>query len=301
MLKASLNTVQLLWASLGVYARGPGLLWFAPMWGVALLAVLGLTWLGLDASGAFDRITKGADIRVPDVLFLLFVHLLGCSVTLFVASSFVAAIYHRMEGGEAEVRTGLDAAADRLGAIALWAAFAGTIGFLLKPLARSRHAPDAVGRIVFGGGSPAATSLVVPVMMIEGSSPMSSLARSSELYSDTWGGGTVPNFNLAIAYAFFALLAAGAGGGLYYWSESVSLAITVAAIIGLVGVAFLRACETIVSVGLYYYAVGGASDVFPERMLRYAFVREDDRGRWPRTTPPRGGLTSSSSWERARS
>jgi hypothetical protein len=282
MLRTVLNSVQLFWSALGVFRREPGLLLFVPFWGVAFTIVAGVAGLALQDSGAFDRLGN-ASLSVADVLFILFAHILACFVTMCVVGALVSAAYHRFEGGGAALRDGLDAANEQLGGIFIWSVFAGTLGFLIKPLVTL---PGLIGRTTssaVGDDFTSAATLVPPVMLIEAASPLQALERANDLFADTWGGGSVPNFNLALPFLLLSPLAAAAGAGAYFGTESLALAIGLAGGLGLLGYALFRVCQVIVAVALYYFTVGGDRGILPEHVLQLAYVPAVGRGRWRRS------------------
>jgi hypothetical protein len=268
--------VQIVWVAGGVFARDGLLCLFAILSGLALAGAIGLTTLILYAGKALERLSHG-DVRVIDAIFFLGAYLLVCFAALYFNVALVATARDRIEKAISSFSITLDAINYRLGAIAGWAAYAATIGAVVKRIGRRRSASDG-RRSLFGGGSGV---LVLPVMVVEAETPVGALGRSEELLSEWWGDATVPNFNFLVVYAYAAVIGLALGAGLHLLLGTVTLPIVAGCALFLTAAGFVRAIEALLAASLYYYAVsGGSAAFFPEEMLRRAFVDPDERGRW---------------------
>ena len=291
MLTTILNTLKLISTSLQVLIKEPVFLVLGALWSLALVAWLGTLGLALEAGGTIDRIADRGNVQIIDFVFLVFAHLVACFITLYFQAASVIAAYHRLEGAYGSLGEGIEAAGVRLGAIFTWAAFAGTIGFVLKRF-RKNASLDQTGGIIRGWSR--AAPLVVPVMMIEGSPPLASLHRADELFFETWGSRTVPKISFRLAYALVVIPAALAAGGLYALTQAIVPAVALASILILIGATAVRASEAIFAVDLYAFATSGDGAIYPRRMLQQAFVSRE--GRLPPAPPSdyegwRGGLS----------
>jgi hypothetical protein len=204
-------------------------------------------------------------------------------VVVYFNAALTAAAYQRLEGFHPDLSTGLMAANDRLGAIAGWSAMAASVVLALNELSNSR---SLIGR-VFGFALRMlwnnSTFFVVPVLVIESASPLDALSRSTELFRQHWGKTLVANFGFGLAYGFVIVLAIGPAALIYFGLGSTFMAITVGATLLTLGVAMVKALETIFMVTLYdFAATGRIAGGFSDTMLREAYVSKQDRGRFRR-------------------
>jgi hypothetical protein len=278
MIKTVLNTLQITWIAAGVLARDRLLGLLAILSALAFTAAIGLAGLVLYAGKAIERIS-GGDIRLLDLIFLFGGYLLICFAGLYFNVALTAAARDRLEKAFTGLEPALDAVNSRLGAIFAWAAFAGTAGFFIKRLGRNAK-PS--GLFVGTWNS----SLVVPVMIAEAETPVSSMGRTEELFARVWGARSVPNFNFVIVYAYLAVVVLAAGAGLNFLTGSEVFGAEAALCLFLFGVPIIRSMEALLAVDLYYYAASGASGFFPEGLLRKAYVARSERGRWKQGNVP---------------
>ena len=276
MIKTVLNTLQIVWIGAGVLARDRLLLLFALLSSVAFIGALGLLALVLYAGKAFERIGDGR-IGVFDVIFFLGAYLAICFASLYFQVALIAAARDRLEKAFTGFEGTLDAVNNRLGAIFAWAAFAATAGLIVKRLGRGSHVTHG-DRVLLGRGWQG--SLVVPVMIVEAETPVSAVGRTEELFSQVWRAGSVPNFSFVIVYGYLAVLSMALGTGLHYLTGSVSLGVGSSVFLFLLVMPIIRSIEALLAIDLYYYAAAGGSGFFPEGLLRRAYVRQDERGRW---------------------
>ena len=282
------NSFKLLSVSWSVLASNRELLLFPLMACGALFFVFVYTAAAFWAGGTFDRIGPDYHFYLADFIFLTLAYFLASFVIVYFGAALAAAAYQHMEGFNPDIQTGLMAANDRLGAVAGWSAIAASVALVLNEMSDSR---SLLGRI-FGvalrmlwGYS---TFFVVPVLVIESASPMDALSRSTELFRQQWGKTMVANFGFGLAYAVVALLALGPAALLYFGLGSLFLAISAGAVLLTLGLATLKALETVYLVALYdYSATGRIGGGFTDSMLRDAWVSKQDRGRFRPSMPER--------------
>jgi Family of unknown function (DUF6159) len=111
---------------------------------------------------------------------------LSC-VTVFCNAALIHSANIALSGGTPSFRDGFAAAASRKGAVLAWGAFSGS-GSLLMRAAEQRLGP--LGRIFAALGGLAwnmVAFMVLPVIVLDGSSPRAAVRRSIELLRRTWG------------------------------------------------------------------------------------------------------------------
>ncbi len=274
------NTVSLLATSWQVLRRD-GLMMFPLTAGFSLLVVLLYVLVAFEYGGTFERLSNGFNVLPADFIFLGLAYLGASFVVVYFSAALVAAAHYRIVGGAPDFRYGLEAANDRLGAIAFWSVIAGTVGLVIKQIASSGGFVGRVGGVFAELLSGWAPFLVIPVMIVEGAPPIESMRRSTELFKETWGRQLVGNFGFGLLY--FALLASVIllAALLYVIGVPTGFAVVTAMMVFALAVATLKCLETVFIVALYNYATVGESDgSFPEGVLQNAYVYKNAKGRF---------------------
>ena len=275
------NSFKLLAISWRVVRSDKELTLFPIMSGAALFFVFVYTAAAFWAGGTFDRIGPDYHFYLADLIFLALAYFMASFVIIYFNSALVAAAHQRLEGWNPDLHTGLNAANDRLGAIFGWSAIAASVAMVLDQLSNGRSLIGKLFGFVLKMIWGYATFFVVPVLIIEGASPMDALSRSTELFRNQWGKAVVANFGFGIAYLIVAILALAPAAFAYFVLGSVVLAILAAGVLLTFGIAVVKALETIFMVALYDFAATGriAGD-YNDQMIHGAYVAKDERGRW---------------------
>jgi len=275
------NSLKLLSISWRVLRSDKELTLFPVMSGAALFLVFVYTAAAFWAGGTFDRIGPDYSFYLADWIFLGLAYFMASFVIIYFNSALVAAAYGRLEGWNADLRTGINAANDRLGAIFGWSLIAATVAMVLDQLSDSSSLIGKllgfILKLVWGY----ATFFVVPVLIIEGASPMDALSRSTDLFRQQWGRAMVANFGFGIAYVVVAAIALAPAALLYFGLGSLVLAILVGGLLITFGIAVVKALEVIFLTALYdYAATGRMGGDFNEQMIHGAYVAKNQRGGW---------------------
>jgi len=275
------NSLKLLRVSWNILKSDRELVVFPLMSGGALFFVFVYTAAAFWAGGTFDRIGPHYHFYLADLIFLALAYFLASLVMVYFNAALTAAAHQRLEGFNADLRTGLMAANDQLGAIGAWSVAAATVALVLNQLSDNR---SILGRI-FGFALRMlwgyATFFVVPVLVLESAGPLDALSRSTELFRQQWSKTMVSNFGFGLAYVIVALLALGPAAALYLGLGSTFLAVVAGVALLTLGIATVKALETIFVVALYDYAVTGrVGGDFSEAMVRDAYVAKQDRGKF---------------------
>ena len=275
------NSFRLLMVSWRILTSDRELVLFPLMTCGALFFVFAYTTAAFWAGGTFDRIGPDYHFYLADLIFLGLAYFLASFVIVYFNAALAASAYQRLEGFHPDLGTGLMAANDRLGAIAGWSAIAASVALVLNELSDRR---SLIGR-VFGVALRLlwsySTFFVVPVLVIESASPVDALSRSTDLFRQQWGKTLVANFGFGMAYAVVAVLALGPAALLYFGLGSMFLAVITGALLLTLGVAMVKALETIFVVTLYdYAATGRIGGGFSDSMVQDAYVSKQERGRF---------------------
>lgn len=126
-------------------------------------------------------------------------------VVVFFNVALVAAASSRLAGGKATINYGLQVAWQRKSKIFQWALLASTVGILLNML---EERLGWLGRLVtrlIGVAWTLATFFVVPLLAAEDIGPAEALARSAELFTETWGEQLIGGFSFGMIFMLLAI------------------------------------------------------------------------------------------------
>jgi hypothetical protein len=275
------NSIKLLLISWRILQTDRQLLLFPLMSGAALFFVFAYTAAAFWAGGTFERIGPDYRFYLPDLVFLALAYFLASFVIVYFNAALVAVAYQRLEGWGADWRTGLNAANDRLGDILAWSAIAASVALILDQLSDANsiigRALGFVLRLMWGY----ATFFVVPVLIVEGAGPLDALSRSTELFRRQWGRAVVANFGFGLGYVVVATIALAPAAALYFGFGSLVLAVLAGAALLVLGIATVKALETVFLVALYdFAATGRMGGDFNDAIVRDAYVEKKQRGAW---------------------
>ncbi len=212
-------------------------------------------------------------------LLIFFLVYLGVTfIVQFFNAALVSSALVRLNGGNPTLKTGFRQAWRRVGLIAQWSLIAATIGILLNAF---RKRAGAFGSL-FGGileiGWNLISFFVVPVLIVEGISPLDALHRSKNMLKKTWGeqlsgsfGFGVLTFVLALPAGVLLILAAP-----LFSSSVIPLVILMTYCMALV--LFMTTMSGIYQAALYLYArEGKITGYFEESDIRDAFASNQNR------------------------
>jgi hypothetical protein len=204
-------------------------------------------------------------------------YLLITFVVTFFAAALVAGARERLLGGNPTLGSAFAVAYDRLGPIFLWSMLAGTVGLILNTI---QNRAGFLGQIIvraIGMAWQIVTWLAVPVIVVEGTGPITSLKRSAGLFKQTWGENLIGQ----VGFGLIGTLAMLPGLALAF---VVASAIPVAGIV--LGVAWVAVVSVVTATlsgifrtALYHFAVGEpVPPEFGQADLAGAFTTRKGRG-----------------------
>jgi len=277
----SWELIKLCW---GVLQQDKELIVFPIVSGIAVVIVtLSFIVPGI-FTGYWDSFS-GDNGNIPASMWALIVlfYLVEYLVIIFFNAALVSAAMVRLKGGDPSLGDGLRGAWSHIGAILGWAAISATVGLVLQAL---RERGGIAGVIAAGLGGMAwniITFLVIPVLVVEGVSPIQGIKRSASLLKKTWGEQIIGNAGIGLIFGLIGVAIAVVGitlgvlviGAGVTWA---GVAIIVVAVLAVVIVAMLSATlRGIYSAALYQYAVGGDTGVFSQDVLAGAFRPKSTR------------------------
>ena len=271
------NSWALVKASAGVLRADKELIIFPILSGVVGLVVLASFLLPSLLAGVFDSWLGGGIQGIGLVVGISF-YSVESFVVLFANTALIGAAMIRLRGGNPTIGDGLRIASKHIGAIFIFSFFSGTVGMILRILARGGKGLGRLGAAIGGLAWNLVTYLVLPVLVVEEINPVEAIIRSATLLKKTWGEQIVINLSTDAVFGLPKLLVIGllvlvVGMGIPSGSP-----VTLALVIALLVVVFLllglieSTLRGIYIAAVYRYAAQGeAGGFFSEEVVKGAF------------------------------
>jgi len=228
----------------------------------------------------FGRYMHGASTHTDQLngaLLSFLFYWVNYTVVTFFNVALMAVTLDRLEGGEADITTGLSRALAQWSSILAYSAIAATVGTVLHAI---EERVGWLGQIVFGLLGLAWTvsvALVVPVLAAEDAGPFEAVSRSAGLIKDAWGEGLVSagsiSYLTGLILVAVALLGGGAAAGAFmhhFIAFGVLLGVLTISAFAFV----LLVQETLEKINLavlYRFANGGVTPGYDAALLQGAF------------------------------
>jgi hypothetical protein len=280
------RSFRLIGESYRVLRQDPELIWLALASFVAVTfvaVVLGGFGLSIGAFGANEEPVRG-----PGYALIVIGYFLGYFAIIYFQVALVAAVMHRMDGNDPDIRYALGQANRRLGAIIMWAAIAATVGLLLRALESMARGQEGPGRIVasivvslLGIAWSLMVFFVIPVIVVEQTTGVEAIKRSSRTLKEKFGEAIIGNqgIGLIMFLAIFVFAGIPLFIGFTVWNASAlvgSVIIVVAMGLGVLIAAGGSALDSTYRAVLYRYATVGESGEFSREVLDSAFRPSGD-------------------------
>lgn len=274
------NSWNLLKASASVLAADKELILFPIVSSIGVLIVTLTFAVPMFFAGIFDFIFSdlpGSQIIGFIVLFLFYV--VEYFVIIFANSALIGAAKIRLDGGDPGVMDGFRIAFSHIGSIFLYAVISATVGVVLRTIAERSN---ALGRFVIslvGLAWNIATFLAVPVLVLEGISPLEAIKRSAALLKKTWGEQIAGNIGIGLIFGLFTvgILLLAVPLTIFSFVNEVfwlGIAIILLTIVLLTILSLINgALNGIFTAAVYQYAVEGeASTFFRSQLIENSFT-----------------------------
>ncbi len=198
------NSWALLKASVAVLRADKELVIFPIVSSIALLIVTAAFLLPLGLTGYFDTLREGSGQVLGAVVAFVF-YVVQYIIIIFANSALVGAALIRLRGGDPTVKDGVEVASQHLNIILGYAVIAATVGMILRALSQRKGLAQIASSIA-GLAWNLATFLVVPVLVVEGLSPIEAIKRSAGLLKKTWGEQIVGNLSIGLIFGLLVLV-----------------------------------------------------------------------------------------------
>jgi hypothetical protein len=271
------NSWALVKASAGVLRADKELIVFPVISGFVQLVVLASFFLPMLLAGFFDSFLLGG-IQGIGLLGGLAFYAVESFVVLFANSALIGAAMIRLRGGDPTVGDGFRIAIKHVGAILVFSFFSGTVGLILRILARGGKGLGRLGAAIGGLAWNMVTYLVLPVLVVEEIHPVEAIIRSATLLKKTWGEQIVVNLSTDAVFGLPKLLLIGLIVLVVFQGSTFGSTVIFALVIALLVVAFLllglieSALKGIYVAAVYRYAAQGeVGGFFSEEVVKGAF------------------------------
>jgi hypothetical protein len=271
------NSWALIKASAGVLRADTELIVFPILSGLVGLVVLASFLFPSLLSGFFDSLLSGHLRGIGLVVGLSF-YSVQSFVVLFANTALIGAALIRLGGGDPTLGDGFRIASKHLGSIMILSFFSGTVGMLLRWLARGGKGLGRLGAAIGGLAWNLVTYLMLPVLVVEEVDPLEAIARSATLLKKTWGEQIVGNLSTDAVFGLPKLVILGLIVLVVFVGIPSASPATFALVIGLLILVFLllglieSTLKGIYVAAVYRYAAEGeASGFFSEEVVKGAF------------------------------
>lgn len=270
--------------SWGVLRENRALIRF-PLYGAAATVTCAVIVLGPGLYLIDDgRLALGGPLAVIGFYLL-------ATIGIFFSVGLAACADMIFHGRQATVRDGLAVARGRFRQIAGWAAVSTVVGLVLSALENQGGALGEIFGRLLAVGWTLITFLAAPVIALEGTGPIETLKRSSDLFRSRWGQQVTGNIAIGAAAFLLGVLPGIAliALGVVIWASAGfagALLVVTGAIVVAIAALVSRALSGIFGVALYRYAldsetVGG----FTAAELESAVRSKHGRNAPPTATP----------------
>jgi Family of unknown function (DUF6159) len=208
-------------------------------------------------------------------------------VSIYFQAALVIGANQRADGGDPNVRGVLAEAWTHRARIVSWAALTTTVGVAIRAVEQRLGILGSILGFLGGVAWAIASFLVVPVVVVEGLSPIAAVKRSAQLVRDTWGTSVRTTVRFGITYVLFLLLpiavivvgvfALASGSGP---ATAIGIVLIVAGVAGFVALAMVfSAISTYARALIYRYATGRTVPGIDPQLFAGAFAPKRGRGR----------------------
>lgn len=185
--------------SLKVLQSNKKLIIFPIISGIALFVILFSFFIGIGAAldWHFEMLNR-SDHNFMRYLVSFIVYLVSYTVVIFFNIALMHCVKLYFQDQEFSLSIGLRYSLSRLGYIISWAAFAATIGLILKII------QDNLGKLgkilvgILGIAWGVSTFFVVPILAYENKSPWNALKESVQMMKKLWGESLTAGFSFGI-------------------------------------------------------------------------------------------------------
>ena len=200
------NTWNLIKSSFRVLMEDKKMLLFPILSGVCTLLIVASFFIPVFVMGYFPFVGDPEQLSDTAKYISIFLfYFINYFIILFFNSAAVAYAIDLMRGGSPTIGAAFGKVQSRLVPLLGWTAIASTVGLILNTI---ENQSDKIGRIViaFLGLSWTVVSfLVLPILIVEGKGPFTSLKESVKMVKDVWAEQLVGHFSFGLLFGLILI------------------------------------------------------------------------------------------------
>lgn len=200
------NTWNLIKSSFRVLMEDKRMLLFPIFSGICTLAIIASFFIPAFVTGVIPFIGDPEQMSNTALYVSVFIfYFINYFIVLFFNSSAIAYAIDLMRGGSPSLGAAFQKVQSRIVPLLGWTLIASTIGLILNTI---ENQSDKIGRIViaFLGLSWTVISfLVLPILIVEGKGPITSLKESVRMVKDVWAEQLVGHFSFGLLFGLILI------------------------------------------------------------------------------------------------
>jgi hypothetical protein len=268
------NGWKLAKSSFKILRANKQLIIFPVLSGISLVLIIGSFFVATLANAGWNTDNIG-ELSSGGYYALVFLFYL---VNYFVIVFFNMALIHctrlYFQGEEVSVAAGLRFSMSRIGAIFSWAAFAATVGLVLRAIQENSGIIGKIITGIIGIVWSVATFFVVPIIAYENLGPIAAFKRSSQMMKQKWGESLAAGFSFGlIQFLGFIVICI----PLFYLGMLIDPLVGIAlAVAGMfIIMAIISSVQTIFVSAVYHNITNGdVTEHFNQQLVDDLFVRK---------------------------
>lgn len=198
-------------------------------------------------------------------------------VIVFFNSALVACAHASLSGKPTSVAFGIQAATRRIPQILGWALLAATVGTILKAIEERAGVVGTIVTAIIGLAWNVAVFFVVPLLVLEGLSPVTALKQSATMIRQSWGERLIVGIGIGFAYALLIVIGfiPIVGCAVFFSNHMIvlgALAVVAAVVYWIVLSIVMSALSVIFQTALYMYCrTGQVPEAYSQMSVEGAF------------------------------
>jgi hypothetical protein len=198
----SLNLAKQSWS---ILRTNPELALFPLISGLVTIVVMAS--FAVPGFFVFRGLEREGQFGVLHYAFMFAFYLVTYFVVIFFNSGLVSCANEILAGNRSTFKEGMNAASKRIGAIFVYALISATVGMILRAISERAGILGRIVLSVLGFAWTILTYFVVPVLVIEGKSPVDAIKDSGSMLKRTWGENLVGNASINFVFMLLSLVA----------------------------------------------------------------------------------------------
>lgn len=196
------NTWSLMKSSFQVLKEDTTILLFPVMSGIFSLLIIGSFLLPFFASGNLSSLQYLENQPgFIGYIYLFLFYFLSYFVVLFFNSASVVYAIEVMRGGNPTIPSALKMVTHRITPLLGWTAIAATVGLIINSLENSSDSMGKIFSAFLGLSWTVISFLVLPILIVEGKGPVTSLKLSTKMLKNSWGEQLIGHFSFGLIFA----------------------------------------------------------------------------------------------------